>query len=666
MPTSKNPPATPAEDPHDKLDDAVAKVNEELEALAPDLQADDVVALPEETGPELEANQPGAPLSDEVVDELAADAAQAGTTDGPQENEDNADAGKGPAKADDLDDQLTSDAVDDIVAEEADIVLEAEDQAREAAVPKQPGRLRAFIGNIWASPGKRWLILIIVAGSLLAAALVPHSRYFVLNTVGVRASLQLTVIDNGTRQPLKNVTVRAGGSSGQTDGTGLVKLENVRLGSTLLQIEKRAFAPIDRPITVGWGSNPLGEFRVSAVGTQYSVVVKDFLSGKPIDGAEASSGDGNASSDENGRLVLTLDTGGLEDEAQVSIEITAPGYRQQSLELTVNNKEEQSIDMVPARKAVYVSKRSGNYDVYTAYVDGKDEQRIVSGTGLERDDIVLIPHPKEEVAAFVATRENTRNPSGYLLSTLYILDTQTGELVKIDQSEQIQMAGWSKTGRLVYVKIAAGADNNDPKRHRLMSFNSADFSDTKEIASSNSFNDVLMMADRVYFSPSSLSQENPVIGTFAIDADGKNQQTILDKEVFNMVRFTYNSLYLSAGEEWYSYDIGAAGAKAAAAPTSQDTRLYVDNPATQQSLWVDSRDGKGVLLSYDTETKTDKQLASRSGLKLPAYWLNDTYVVVRVRDNRETADYVLNTEGGELRKITDVTDSAGLDRWFYY
>lgn len=567
-----------------------------------------------------------------------------------------------------VDDEKLDEAIEDIVAKESDTVLEAEDEAKkdkkDVKPAKKPGKLRQFFNDIWQNPRKRWAVFGGIILVSLVLALVPHSRYFILNSLTVRSSLSLRVIDSDTLQPLKNVSISAGGAQAVTDSNGEAKLEHVRLGHTTLRIEKRAFSAYSKPITVGWGSNPLGDFKATAVGAKYTFFAKDAFSGQPITNAEAASGDGNAHANDKGELVLVLDTANQEDTAQLSVQISADGYRTETINITVNNKETQEVQMIPGRRHVFVSKRSGNYDVYSVDVDGKNEERIVGGTGLERDDITLVPHPTDNTAALVATRENTRNQNGYLLSTLYMVNTHSGDLMKVDQSEQIKVVGWSKEGRLVYVKIAAGASGTDPKRHRLMSFDSKEDTN-KELASSNAFNDVVMAGGRVYYAPSNIFQESTP-AMYAVDPDGSDRQTLLDKEVYTIVRTGYDNLSLSAGSDWYEYVLGSPLASQAEGPSSTTGRVYLDGPSNKFSLWVDNRDGKGVLLNYDKTTKEEKTLYSRGGLKLPVYWLTDKYVVFRISDSRETADYIQNIEGGEPQKITDVTDTSGITRWFYY
>ena len=561
------------------------------------------------------------------------------------------------------DDPETSRAIDEIVAAEADTVLDAEDEEREAIeLAKEPKRPSSRLGRFFAHSWVRWSLFLIVFASLIAVSFTPTSRYYVLNKAGVHSTLSLKVVDLGTKLPLKNFTVSAGGSTSQTDDTGIARLDNVRLGNTTLVIEKRAFSTIEKNIVVGWGSNPLGDFEAQAVGEQYTFLVMDYLSGKPIEAAEASSSDGNALADKEGKIVLTLDTAQQEDSEQVDVTIVAPGYRQEVVRVTVSNKEVQSVKMVQSRKHTFISKRSGTFDIYTIDIDGENEKKIVQGTGLERDDIALVNSQTQPIAALVSTRERVTSTSGYLLSTLYLVDTASGNLTKIDQSERIVILGWTKTGQLVYTKISDGGDGTDPARQRIMSYDTQSTVAAKQLAAANYFNDILMVGDKIYYAPSRQFAIAEKPGVLAVTADGLNTQTILaDVEAFSLQRSSYETMDFNVNNTWYSYPLLSTGGEAVKGqtPASLSSKIFNDNQATNFSLWVDERDGKGVLLSYDRTARKDAEVTNYRGLKTPVQWLNDTTVVFRVNDSRETADYVISLDGGEARKITTVTDSLG-------
>ncbi len=622
---------------NEKLAEAAEEANASLKAMAPDLGEATITKVDDEEEP--------LPNAEDSTDSETSEPTEEGVA---------------------SDDPLVVKAVNDIVAHEGDQVLEAEDEKKSSLLEETGGlgikdKIKDFFRKKWVRRG----LLGVALTAILGVALFPTSRYFVLNTVGVRASLNVNVVDSGTLQPLKNVQVSAAGVTAQTDGKGVARLEHVKLGPTELKISKRAFTSVTQQVTVGWGSNPKGQFRLAASGAQYTFMIKDFLSSKAVISAEVSSGEGSAVSDKDGKVVLTLDTREKADAEELSIEVNAANYRTESLKITAGSKEITAVSLVSDRKDVFVSKRSGKYDVYSIDVDGKNEKKIVSGTGLERDDITLVPLQNSDMVAFIASRENTKNADGYLLSTLYFIDIKSGTLTKIDQSEMIRPIGWSASQRLVYVKVAAGASGANPKRHRIMSVSVKNTSDNKEIAAANYFNDVLMVNDRIVYAPSNAYNTGAKLGAYSVASDATGSVTLLDKEVYNILRTDYETLTLSVEGGSYTYKLGASSAAPATSSTTTN-RLYIDNSNAKQSVWVDSRDGKNLLLAYDKSAKKDTTLLTKTGVKYPVYWLSDTVLVFRVNDGRETADYAVSTLGGDAKKIQDVSDAGGVRRWYYY
>ena len=100
-------------------------------------------------------------------------------------------------------------------------------------------------------------------------------------------------------------------------------------------------------------------------------------------------------------------------------------------------------------------------------------------------------------------------------------------------------------------------------------------------------------------------------------------------------------------------------------PSNLTSRIYSDSADGARSLWVDQRDGKGVLVLYDKDSDKEKALVSQAGLENPVRWLNNTTLVYRIHTPQETADYVLSIEGGSAKKIRDVTSTYGVDRWYH-
>lgn len=565
------------------------------------------------------------------------------------------------------DDSSVEAAVDDIVVKESDDVLAAEDAKLAEAFEKPTNKglkdkIKDLFWRWWNNKKVRYLS---IAGFVLFIMLlfaIPPTRYFILNNVGVRASSTLQVNDQESHQPLKNVKVSIGSVTALTDEKGEVRLEHIKLGNAKLTVSKRAFAEFSKSITVGWGSNPLGSYDIKAVGARYTIQVSDFFSGKPIEKAEASHDQDSAISDETGKILLTVDASAGETVEAV---VKLTGYRDEKLTLDPNAKDGQPVKLVVSRKQPFVSKRSGKYDLYKIDVDGKNEQLVLSGTGNEGDAISLVSHPTDEVVALADTREPVRNKDGFLLTTLNIVDLSDNSLTKVSQSERVQVVGWVGS-RLIYVQITAGASAGNAQRQKIISYDYKT-QEKKELATSNSFNDLLVAEKKVYYSPSDSYQASAPKGMFVINADGTGRQTLLDKEVWNFFRSGYSTVDLAIAQDWYQLKIDENKvSKQTAQPATLKNRVYSNNSDDSQSLWAEDRDGKGALVLYNVSDKVEKTLRLQSGLTGPIRWLNKSVVVYRIKTPTETADYVLNIDGGDAKKIRDVTNTVGVDRWYYY
>lgn len=561
------------------------------------------------------------------------------------------------------------DVVDDIVARESDEVLAAEDAKRmsDNFAPnkkERKRRLRRLAAAWWHSKLARAITLAILVGGLVAAALVPASRYAVLNAAGVRVSASVRVLDETTQQPLKSARVVVGATTGKTDDDGKVEIANLKLGKQDFVVQKRAFSTVQRKVTLGWGSNPLGDVALKAAGVQYKFVVKDWLSGKPIVKAEASYGENAAISNDKGEITLVLESSDVEN-SKLELSFTADDYRKESLALPQDNKAQQTVTMVAGYPQVFVSKRSGKYDIYKIDADGKNEKLLLAGTGKERNDISMAVSEKSKIAALVSTREGQANKDGYLLQTLSLIDVATGTLTKVAASEQLILVGFADN-RLLYVKIVEGASGTNPKRQRLMSYNIDDKTD-KELASSNYFNDELLINGKVYYAPSNAFQEDKNVGLFRSDPVGLKVEKLVDKEVWNLIRVDYDHINYNLQQKWYSLNLkDGKTAELPSPPTVMRSRNYNESPDGLRVVWSEERDGKGVLLSYDKQSGKDTELLRKSGLKTPMRWLSGKHIIYRVKNEQETADYVLNIEGGDPKKISDVTDTTSVDRWYYY
>jgi Tol biopolymer transport system component len=568
-----------------------------------------------------------------------------------------------------IESSATNKAVDDIVEKESDRILAMEDAKAQLLAEGLAeidrgffNRLKSGLSGFWHNTWARSITLLLVFAAIAGAAVYPASRYYILNAFGVRASLSLRVIDEKTDQPLKNVTVSIDNSSGETDKDGNISLNEVRLGEQELSVKKQAFADFKRHITVGWGSNPIGDVAITPVGSRYKFEVKDYVSGRPVANAEAVSGEASASANAKGEIILVVAD---QNESEVKMKITAPGYRDKTVTLEVGDKDTHSVNLVPAKKHAFVSKRSGTYDLYKIDVDGRNEKMILAGTGSETENTtVILPSPDSDLIAYVATRGDHHSSDGTVDSNLMVINLSDDQVTDVDYSQSLQLLGFVGS-KLVYVKIDETQKDDSAKRQQLISYDTGT-QQSQVLDKANYFNDALVADGVVYYAPAKYA-DNAKTGFYRINPDGSAKITIYDKEVWNLLRIAYDKLDVSVEQNWYQYGLADGSFNALnGAPSDQQTRIYTASPDGEKSAWVDERDGKGVLLIYDTASGQDSVLHTQSGLANPISWLDNDHLIYRVSNSTETADYAVSLHGGQPKKIRDVTNTAGLDRWYYY
>ncbi len=556
------------------------------------------------------------------------------------------------------DDDRTSRAVDDIVAHESDQLLEAQDEAaaKESAEAPKRGFFKRMAHFLFKTSIGRWLLFLLAVAALGAAAGIPASRYYLLNKAGVQASTSVVAVDMLTQTPLKNVRVSVDGHQVQTDSNGRAIIRGLRLGPATLTITQIGFADVKQHIVVGWGSNPLGRFALKAVGVRYTLTVRDYLTEKPLAGVQARSGGAAAASDAQGKLVLTLANAAA---AVDPVSLDLGGYRTEAVTLG-DPTHAKIVDMVLAKKAVYMSKESGKYDIYKSDLDGTNKQILLAATGSEDSNSSLITSPDGTHAALVSTRDNQRDADGYLLNSLSLIDISDGSVNRITQGEQIQLIDWIGP-RLIFEKVATDANTPAASRYTVVAYNIADGTRV-QLAAASHLNAVFSAQGSLYYAVGADSGVATGPAFYKISPDGNGKQTVLDREVWSGQRVDYNTLDLQVEGGWNAFDLVSNRGTDVGSPSSFVNRLYADNAGGTTSLWVDARGDQGVLVAHDISAKKDADKTTLAGLTHPLHWVNDRVVTFRVASSTSAADYVVSLEGGSAHKIADVTNTYGFSQ----
>lgn len=548
----------------------------------------------------------------------------------------------------------TDKAVDEIMAKESDQLLAqaSADPPAQIANPKTfRQKLVDFFKAWWGNKKARWLTIASLAAIILVFIVVPWTRYFALNTVGVRASSSVIIVDDITNLPLKNVQFSIDNQSTKTDVKGVAKLSGIKLGKHQVKIERLAFAPITKATVIGWGSNPLGTVRLTATGLRYTVLLKDFVSGKPISGAEINSQELSALTDKNGKAILTVED---VNATKLDITLSASGYRTEKLVLDAHSKKAVSAILVPSQKTVFVSKASGKYDVYSMDIDGKNKKLLLAGTGRENGNINLVSSPDGAYAALISTRDDVRDSYGYLLQTLVIIKIQDGHFSVVDHAQQIQLIDWLE-GRLVYRSTIAAASAANNLRNKLIAYN-LDKNSKLQLTSANQFNLVLTAKNWIYYAASSTDPQAKM-GLFKVKVDGTGRKQFSEQEIWTGIRQDYQDFNIQTPIGWFTFNIISEKVAKTAAPTSLTSYQFSENG--NLAAWTDIRDNKGTLLVYDGASDKNRVIVSQDGLTSPTRWLNSKTIIYRVASRTEVADYVISIDGGKAHKIIDVTPTTG-------
>jgi hypothetical protein len=553
-------------------------------------------------------------------------------------------------RTDVLEDPATDEAVTDIVRGEADTVLDVED----AIVNADDAISKKSIRTWWRS---KKLIYVIVFGIMLSIAGLfawPPSRYIILNAAGVRSQASIKIIDGSTKLPLANVGVKIGAATAKTDEKGVAAFDMVKLGKQPLVIERVAFAEIRKDIVVGWGSNPLGNVELQATGVRYELKVTDFVSGKPLK-AEASSGDATASADKNGVIKLVVED---VDKQTVEIVVRVDGYRTEKRTVLADKKSVTEVAMVPDKPIVYVSKQSGKYDVYKIDADGQNKKLLLAGTGRETQEIKVALSPDGNDVVVVSTRGTKRDAAGNLLQSLTLVNIKNTESKTLDDASSVALVDWIDK-QLIYIASYAADAKDVTQEQRIVAYNTEESARTA-LSSGTYFSSVESVAGYVYFA--AINDDPAQLSAYQrVRADGSGKQTVLQARVLSVIRTDYGLFSLETLDGWFTYKLGNSEAtKAASGPDTGVSRQYVVSPDGAKSVWLDSRDGKGTAVLRDQTTDKETILVAAGGLTAPVRWLNATTFAYRVSNLNETADYVKSTNGGQPRKIANVTNATGL------
>ena len=525
---------------------------------------------------------------------------------------------------------------------------------------------------------KFWIMTVL---SLLALGValwfIQPTRWWLVNLFGAGNTLTLTTIAPGEGQAkvsrLGNTTVTVEGKVYKTDAQGKLRVDHVPYGKISVVAKKPGYQDVNYGVTLDFDpflhkfggkesddASRTVELSLRATGIPLSFKVVDALSGKPVTVGEFMIGDVVAKSDDQG--VVSLKILGT-DASKVSVTTKFGGaFVDQQFELTLGSDTVPEIKAVPGGKHYFVSRRSGVLTVYSSNLDGSDVQTVVAGTGQETGAIAFAVSPNGKYGVLSSSRDGARNSRGDMLQRMYVVDLATKQLTRVDEGLQITFADWSDS-TLVYTTTAFDTTTSttpttlrsvDTDAKRVYNFESAEYISVGTVG----FDKVVYQK---YASSGSDAATSPTLRE--APAHASTNKTLGEKTDYgSYLQLDFDRIAFKTGQDqgWHEYNLNTDQLKTISQPASgSNTIQYLGTASSdnRKRLMIDRVDGRYMLFVKDMSTGALTALYGADGLGGPIRWVGDV-IVYRVVTSQETADYALSLNGGQPRKVSDVTATA--------
>src|SRR5262249_46143505 len=143
-------------------------------------------------------------------------------------------------------------------------------------------------------------------------------------------------------------------------------------------------------------------------------------------------GDAEALTDKNGHAKLSLPP--ASDNTKVTVEFTKDGFNSAKVEALVRKGAAPLAQtLVPSGKVYFLSNRSSKIDLYESNLDGSEAQVVLAGTGNEDAATGILPSIHDHQFLALDSSREGRRKDGQLQHDLFLFDTDSHELTKIDQ-----------------------------------------------------------------------------------------------------------------------------------------------------------------------------------------------------------------------------------------
>lgn len=495
--------------------------------------------------------------------------------------------------------------------------------------------------------------LLVIVGVLL---IIPTTRWPILNAIGFRSKLVITVVELKSQKPIEGAeVVLASGRVMNTDGFGHATFANTRLGKQTATISKTGYGIVTTEFHNGFGKSSTHTINLKIVGIKLDVIIKDWLSSRPLSGATVSFGENKATSDNSGLASIVIPP---TDEDTVTLEVVAPGYMAKPVktEVAVSSRE---VSLVLAHKNYFISKRDGKFDIFATNLDGSGQVKIIEATGKESEQLLQFSINRNNQQAVLVANRDGRVQNNRIVAGVYIVDLTKSTLRKVDEGSDVQLLGWVDD-TIAYSKTTPELNYDDPGLTKLQTYNLAK-SSLATIAQSNYLQIGIAAQNKVFYMPadSYRSIEGSVLTSFDI-VTGARRTYLPDKQLAYATRPTFGTIEIQDSSGANHELVIATGAIKSIDRQPSTELQFALKPGGGQVVWTDRRDGQGALLVRSTGANDERVVARAGGLTSPARYIGESHAVVRIATSAETADYVVDLATGKFAKIVDVSNFGGV------
>ena len=505
---------------------------------------------------------------------------------------------------------------------------------------------------VFTSKKFRIALPILAAVGALVLVSVKPLQYSLLNLVS-KSSVEFVVVDDETLAAAQSTTVSIGNLRAETDKNGRAVLRGVPYGSNEYRVTKELYLTKTNKVEVALGTNLIGPVKIHSDGVPLVIKVNNSLNMASIKDFQASVEGSKISARSNkmGEAVLKLPT---RDKGSIKVIIDAKGFNKAKYETTIADavsRKSAAINLTPEGRHYFLSNRAGKIDIYSANLDGSDQQKIIAGSDADDTQTVLSISLDGQRGALISKRDNQKGPNGQVIPALYSIDFAQKTIKRIDEgAPSFGIVGWADSTKLAYT-----VNYNDYNRSDNAKLKTADIvsGQLNTLYTQKGYNNPLFYPEdpgHAYF-----IQSDPAIesyGIISVDLATKKAQRLHETPSYEI--FHGRPYYLDFIVDNSSFGLSMKDQTVQSITTIKRAQnQYYKSPNAQKMAWIENRDGKGTIIIGDSNgdngTAVGKGVSAASIIR----WVSDDYLVLHAIDQGGSADFVLDVGSGMNTKISD-------------